>query len=163
MIEPLKNPNEYRGYFITQFAKLERSIDVYLAEYFLLNNINGVNEIIEVLIDRITFESKRTALKVLLDKKHASNTDPKKRGNPYKKLLDELRKTAEVRNWFAHYHLVVTNHDKNLVIGLLQFRDSTNIKSYTHAQFEKLIDDIEISRQVIIKLIETNREAGLGL
>ncbi|GAC1314459.1 MAG: hypothetical protein NVSMB24_39130 [Mucilaginibacter sp.] len=30
----LSNPNEYRGYFLHEFAKLEYEIDYYLAKFF---------------------------------------------------------------------------------------------------------------------------------
>jgi hypothetical protein len=67
-ISPLNNSNEYRGYFIAEFSKLERAIDLYLAKYFMANE-NDINQFISILIDRLTFENKAIALKTLFDKK----------------------------------------------------------------------------------------------
>jgi len=150
-IAQLANANEYRGYFITEFSRLERVMDVYLARYFMQTEHN-VNELISVLIDRISFEGKATALKALFDRKNAhdefiNNQHDKK---TYKKITDGLRSVAQKRNWFAHYHLIDVVHDKNIVIGLIQFRDSTNLITYAHKEFENLITEIlKVKNQLI--------------
>jgi hypothetical protein len=55
MGDVLKNPDEYRGFFISRFSELERCIDMMLAAYFIPDDENWAYELIEVLIDRLSF------------------------------------------------------------------------------------------------------------
>jgi len=150
----LGNNNEYRGLFITEFSRLERVVDLYLAKYFTKDEHNA-NELISILIDRISFEGKATALKALFERKNTfdefmNNRHDKK---TYKKITDGLRSVAQKRNWFAHYHLLDVVHDQSIVIGLIQFRDSTNLITYNHKQFENLIAEILNLKNQIINLL----------
>ena len=150
----LANPNEYRGYFITEFARLERIIDVYLARSFA-NTEHHMNLLISVLIDRINFEGKATALKTLLDRKNVWDEFQNDRHDKkiYRKITDGLRSVSQRRNYFAHYHILDVVHDKNIVIGLIQFRDSTNLITFTHEQFENLVAEIMNLKKQIISLL----------
>ncbi len=94
MIEP-KNPNEYRGYFIHEFAKLEYEIDYYLANFFV-GPTPLQNPLISILIDRIPFENKRTAIKALLDFQYPKQNG--KKSPRFGKMLDEIGKYARIRN-----------------------------------------------------------------
>ena len=66
----LKNSSEYRGYLINEFTKLEVALDKHLLNnFFSLTDYPNTYEMREVLLDRMTFDSKRTAVKGILDKK----------------------------------------------------------------------------------------------
>lgn len=136
--------HELRGLFIAAFAEMEAQIDDYLSTYFTIDNPNKGLEIIEVLIDRIPFESKRTALKVLLDQKDDRDFKAGKHGNKkknHKKVLEEIRKLAHIRNYFAHY----SDHPfaiEDKVLAFRQYRDKTKLITYSLKEFLELIDDI---------------------
>jgi len=150
----LGSRNEYRGFFITEFSRLERVVDLYLAKYFTKDE-HSVNELVSILIDRINFEGKATALKALFERRNAYDEFIHNRHDKkiYRKITDGLRSVAQKRNWFAHYHLLDVVHDKNIVIGLIQFRDSTNLITYTHKQFEDLIAEILNVKNQLIQLL----------
>ena len=161
----LNNPDEYRGYFISQFAELERSIDMFLADYFIPDDSNCAEELIEILIDRITFESKRTALRVIFERQPETDIIRNKKVIPkgvYKKLLEEIRKSSVIRNYFAHYKTIDFDKsdayypiikDKNVIIGLVQFRDSTTHITYTNAKFYEEIEKIGKCKDAILKML----------
>jgi hypothetical protein len=158
----LNNPEEYRGYFIAEFAKLERVIDSYLATYFT-DDPKKVYYMISILIDRIPFESKRTALKVMIDNKDDEDFKAGKHGNKkvnHKKLLEDIRKLAHIRNYFAHYLALTFGEKYQQAISLAQFRDGLNIIHYSHEAFFEEIDKITLSRDAIVALLG---ESGLGL
>jgi hypothetical protein len=152
----LSTEYEYRGYFISEFAKLERAIDVYLATYFVPDNPNVSHDLIAILIDRLGFENKRTALRALFDIKNSLDTSNHKKTPIFKKIIDECGELARIRNYFAHYHpVMITDKMKNendIVIGLVQFRDSLKIIWYNKTQFSDLIDKITLTRSTIEKL-----------
>lgn len=105
----LNSPDEYRGYFISQFSELENVVDMFTADHFIPDNEYWAHELIEILIDRIPFESKRTALKIVLERKAV--TDKITKGtftskSIHKKILEDIRRLAHVRNYFAHYKIV---------------------------------------------------------
>ncbi|MCO5951204.1 hypothetical protein [Mucilaginibacter flavidus] len=133
--------NECRGYFIAKFSELEQVIDRYLARYFTIDSPVVEQEIIEVLIDRIPFESKRTALKFLLDKKCEEDFLSKKYGNHkrnYKALLENIRKLAHTRNYFAHYQTMPFLQPDSR-IGFIQYRDSAKVISFSEKEFDDLM------------------------
>ncbi|MDB4922259.1 hypothetical protein [Mucilaginibacter sp.] len=146
MIE-LLNADEYRGYFISEFAKLERAIDLFIANYFIQKNPRLHNEIISVLIDRLSFDGKRTALKALLDLKYPKieNIHNSGKVRNFKKLLDEIGKSSRIRNYYAHYFSVDYSNFPQVAIALVQFRDSVNIIIYKKNEFDKQIQDINKS------------------
>jgi hypothetical protein len=66
----LNSEHEYRGYLINEFTKLERALDKHLLFHFFPNdNVNSYvcYRMHEVLLDRLTFEGKRSAVKGILD------------------------------------------------------------------------------------------------
>ncbi|MGN6181869.1 MAG: hypothetical protein ACTHNW_21995 [Mucilaginibacter sp.] len=151
----LHSPEEYRGFFIVEFAKLERSIDIYLSTYFIPNNPPLSNDLIGILIDRIPVESKRTALKTLFDIKNESDLSNHKKTSTYKKITESIRELIHIRNYFAHYHSVMISDkmkESGMAIGLVQFRDSLKIHWYTESEFWKLIHKITLTRNAIEKL-----------
>lgn len=134
--------NECRGIFISEFATLEKTIEFYLAKYFV-PEISKQYEMIEIIIERLTFDAKRTALKTILDKKMGLKgfvpTNTKK--YPSGKFVEELRKLQVKRNEFAHYHLA--DNIDGYCIRLVNFRDKTNVIEYTKSEFRDIINHIK--------------------
>jgi len=160
----LNSEHEYRGYLINEFTKLERALDKHLLFHFFPNddvNSRVCYRMHEVLLDRMTFDGKRTAVKGILDNKSVSEGFIKTKNNSYPngKLFDEVRQLIEIRNFFAHY-LSVVSHRKDTVIVLLQFRDSTKLFEYTQADFDDLVNRIVKATNDILGLIKPE---GAGL
>ena len=134
------NPHAYRGVFIGQFAELELAISSFLSLYFIPSGDN--NDLSSILIDRLTFESKRTAYKTVLDKIALKNGFIKAKNNkyPYSELLDEIRKLNEIRIQFAHYYLADADMDKGHVIKLIEFRNSGAIWVYSQEKFDSVFE-----------------------
>jgi hypothetical protein len=141
IMEALNSANEYRGYFIEEFSKLERAIDMFLSTYFFPNDSEMAHTLIVSLIDRIPFENKRTALKYLLEKKNWSEISYNKSGrsSQFSKLLNEISEMGQIRNKFAHYPLVTSFGKTDEAIGLLRFRDDLKTNSYTVVEFWQII------------------------
>ena len=115
----------------------------------------------EVLLDRMTFDGKRTAIKGILDNRTLSEGFIKTKNNsfPHGKILEEVRQLIEIRNFFAHY-LSAVDHAKDTVITLVQFRDSTKLLEYTQQEFDDLVIRIKRATKDVILLIKPE---GAGL
>lgn len=147
--------NQYRGEFITGFAKLERAIDLYLAMYFTGDNSEKINNLIDIIIDRIPFGDKRSALKLLIDQKDDEDFKTGKHGNKkinHKAILEDIRKFAVIRNHFAHYGIVHRPLAQNVAIQLTQHRDGSSIIEYTIDEFNDIISNMEKRRLELIVL-----------
>ncbi|MES2063562.1 MAG: hypothetical protein V4456_16665 [Bacteroidota bacterium] len=80
-----------RGKIIAHFAMFEKNIEALLSAEFSPDGA-ARQKMQNIVFDRMTFESKRTSLKtILLNKAIEEGFEPsKKKGHPYKKLIDEL-------------------------------------------------------------------------
>jgi hypothetical protein len=132
----------YRGSIINEWIHLEKAIEGYICHYFT-QDISKQEELFNVLVDRLTFDSKRLVLKTLLDRNSELNgfKKTKKNSYPYSDLMEELRKINLERNYFAHYLFDYSNHaiincDKQLT--LLEFRDKTKRKTYKEEEYVQL-------------------------
>jgi hypothetical protein len=160
-MKELSNQDEYRGFFISEFAKLERAIDLCIATYFIPSGVSPLsNQIISILIDRITFENKRTALKKIFDIKNKADMSNHKNTGIYKKIINALGELARIRNYFAHYYSIPIPDDRKMhaAIGLVQQRDSNRLHIYTIALFYKEVDKITLTREAIEKFIKYDHE-----
>jgi len=141
------NPHAYRGYFISKFTEVETAISAFLTLYFLKGSELSSDGLLTIVVDRLTFESKRAAYKAVLDD-HSVNVDGfvKTKNNkwPYANLFDEIRQLNEVRIQYAHYLMDEDRFgEDNAVITLIEFRDSPKVHEYTQKEFDKLIEKIE--------------------
>ena len=145
------NPHAYRGVFIGQFAELELVMGSFLSLYFVPSG-DG-NDIMSILIDRLTFESKRTAYKAVLDKIAVKNGFVKTKNNKYaySELLDEIRKLNEIRIQFAHYYLADADMDKGHVIALVEFRNSPSVYEYSQEMFDIIFERLENATKAVLK------------
>jgi hypothetical protein len=156
------SPHEYRGFTINEFTKLERALDKHLLNKFFPNSSPSDQvcyQMHEVLLDRLTFDGKRTAVKGLLDQRELNSGFVKTKNNSFKhgKLIDEVRQLIEIRNYFAHYLMVVDNANSDSVLTLLQFRDSTKLIVYTQGDFEKLIHRILQATSDLLDLLSVEK------
>lgn len=145
----------HRGQLISEFTVLEIAIEYYLAEHFVFDS-SMQNSFRSIILNRMTFESKRSSFKTILEQKAIDSGFTKTKSNtyPHGKFLDEIRRLNDERNYFAHYTLVGnSDFDKNqYVIGLAEFRDSTKYKWYTIEDFNALIRRIRKATNDVLKL-----------
>lgn len=145
----------YRGQLINEFTILEIAIEYYLAEHFT-DSSDKQDELRSIIFNRMTFESKRTSFKTILEQKAISKGFVKNKSNsfPKQKLLEEIRRLNDNRNHFAHYTLVANDKfiDNGYVIGLAEFRDSTKYKWYTKEEFKSIIERIRNATNEVLTL-----------
>lgn len=140
-----KNHYEIRGYFIDCFSHLETMMEMYLTRYFFKGGHPKSFELRTILIDRLTFEAKKTALKFILDSKSERDFKAGKHGNNkknYKKLLEDIGKLGKIRNYFAHYQVMFPSPDGGNLIRLVEGRDQFKVIEYTTKQFEAHINTL---------------------
>lgn len=147
-----------RGKIIAHFAMFEKNIEALLAAEFS-TNVTDRQKMQNIVFDRMTFESKRTSVKtILLNRAIEEGFEPsKKKGHPFKKLIDELTYLNSVRNQFAHFPTIqATNKlEYSYAIGLMEYRDSPNFKWFTVEEIESIINRIQLAKKEILKLTKT--------
>jgi len=142
----------YRGSVLNECIYLENAISFYIINYLLGTSTDGNLEkhfeMQELLLDRMTFEAKRTTLKAILNKKSiaAGFVKNKSTSYPHSDLIHEIRRLNDHRNYFAHYLLYedasMTEEDMEK-IGLIEFRDTSKVIWYTEKEFLKLTQEIQ--------------------
>lgn len=144
-----------RGKIIAHFAMFEKNIEALLAAEFSADGTDR-QKMQNIVFDRMTFESKRTSLKtILLNRAIEEGFEPsRKKGHPYKKLIDELTYLNAIRNQFAHYPtLQATNKQEySYAIGLVEYRDSPNFKWFTQEEIEEIVGRIQSAKKEILQL-----------
>lgn len=138
-MEKSEQPHYYRGYLLAQFAALEATIDVYIASYFI--DSDKKYELMNVILNRLTFEAKRTALKTILDKKSPDFVKTKNNTWPSSKFIEELRLLNNERNIFAHYVLTL-KVSETAIISLMEFRDKSQVVEYDWPKYESIVKRI---------------------
>jgi hypothetical protein len=143
--------NYYRGLLISRFATLEKSLDYYLASQF--TSRDNIADLTNIIIDRLTFENKKTALKAILDKKSSANgfVRTNTKSFPSGKFIEELRSLQFQRNCFAHYHLSTNIDEPSSIISLIEFRDSKSILHYTKTKYYNILKRMDEAISKIIK------------
>lgn len=132
----------YRGTVLSYSANLEKYIEGYIAMYFTFKT-DIAYEMCELVLDRLTFDSKIATFEAMLKKKYES--DFKKR---FGKLISEIRIIQSERNKFAHYHQSFDTGDIRNVV-LCNYRNSRNYITLTHESFELLIKRIEKCAEIV--------------
>lgn len=136
-----------RGIVINVATILEKSIDSYISKY--LSSIEEKqNEIYYFLLDRMTYEGKRTAFEAILKK----NNTQEEFKRTSKKLIDDIRKVIYQRNYFAHFlinfdPIEAVNHPGE--IGFIEFRDGEKTVWYSR---EKMIKFVELTNKCILEI-----------
>lgn len=129
----------YRGFLLAQFAALETTIDVYIASYYL--DSDKKYDLMNVILNRLTFEAKRTALKTLLDRKSPNFIKTKNNTWPSSKFIEELRLLNNERNIFAHY-VDTFKENETAIISLKEFRDKSITIEYEWPKYESIVKRI---------------------
>jgi len=144
-----------RGKIIAHFAMFEKNIEALLAAEFSTDGADR-QKMQNIVFDRMTFESKRTSLKaILLNRAVEEGFEPsRKKGHPYKKLIEELTYLNAIRNQFAHYPTLqaTSKLEYSYAIGLVEYRDSPNFKWFTHEEIEEVVSRIQSAKKEILKL-----------
>lgn len=151
-----------RGKIIAHFAMFEKNIETLLAAEFSTDSPER-QKMQSIVFDRMTFESKRTALKtVLLNRAIEEGFIPsKKKGHPNKNLMDELSYLNSVRNQFAHYPTMqATNKlEYSYAIGLGDYRDNPTSEWFTFEEIDTIIQKIQSAKKEILKLTKRQQKA----
>ncbi|SHN30508.1 hypothetical protein SAMN05216524_10942 [Mucilaginibacter sp. OK098] len=134
-----KEKHYYRGFLLAQFAALETTIDVYIASYFI--DSDKKYDLMNIILNRLTFEAKRTALKTILDRKTPDFIKTKNNTWPSSKFIEELRLLNNERNIFAHY-VDTFKESETAIISLMEFRDKSKIVEYDWSKYELIVKRI---------------------
>jgi hypothetical protein len=162
--DPMDINHAARGKVINEFCLLEQAIEWFIVSHFV--TVPGYKVAIKhILLDRMTFETKRGILKHLLDLKSVKKdgfTKTKNNSSPYAKLVDEIRRLNDIRNEFAHYRIMTIEPPSNDVkVILLNSRDFIGVKEYEEAEVDSIIQRIKKSAETIRKM-ETPIDLVLG-
>ena len=157
----LINAHYYIGVILNSFVLLENEISYAISEYFL-GDSDKVWRLMDIVLDRLTFESKRASLKAIVEKTEDSNGFIKTKNNSYacKEFFNELRLLNDQRNYFAHYFLIQgsnvahPSNTKDVVLILTDFRDKGKDHYYTKAYSEKIVDRIQNAKQAVVRIWE---------
>ncbi|HTD97992.1 MAG TPA: hypothetical protein VK668_01845 [Mucilaginibacter sp.] len=154
-VEYADKAHYYRGNLINKFSGFEKAVEYFIGNYFMAGNLK-LNEMMNVLLDRMTFESKRTAFKAILDKKELDKGFIKTKNNSFhhSEFFNEIRLLNDQRNYFAHYVLVISSEAKDKIIGLAEFRDSMNIIWYSLPEYNAIIHRVYTVTEKVRKLTD---------
>lgn len=132
---------EYRGTVLDACVYLEKWMDTYIVYYFTYDGDIAM-EMLELLLDRMSFDAKISTFEAILKKKLSKDLFKK----TYSKLFSELRYVKDERNKFAHYVQKV-NSENNVV--LICFRNSQTPHVYDKSKYELLLSRIEKCVEII--------------
>ena len=140
---------KYRGEILHHSIQIEKDVDTYLANYFI-HDVEKQIELLELILDRLTFDAKLAILDVMLRKRHPGIYDKK-----FSKLISELRILKDQRNMFAHYMMFSFYNEGDEIpkeFQLVNFRNSTDFKKFSKG-------DYILFKQRVLKCQEAIREA----
>lgn len=144
---------QIRGTLINEIVVLERMVDSYLCTYFCDKEQKRADLLNVVMAtERITFESKRQILKVIMEKH-----DPKTvSDNP--DIFKDIQYIGEQRNMLAHYLLYFTPDTEKLLkeqtFTLARFRNGVTYETFDKERGTRLITLINKYVKVFINLLE---------
>jgi hypothetical protein len=151
--EYVENSYKYRGQIISEFSGMEKAIELMISRYFFETNTYNTSNFKEIILDRLTFEGKRTALRVIFLNNAIKNgfKPSQTKSHPDKELFEEIRKLNDERVRFAHHCVVIPSNYNGSVIGLADTRDNMKANFYTKEEIENILKRI---REVNIKLLK---------
>jgi hypothetical protein len=144
----------YRGFLLKHFVLLEKFIEQNITNFFIDNSQSKKILLRSVLLDRMTFEAKRTSLRHLFSMNDEKNGFIKTKNNTYPSsfIFNELRELNDIRNYCAHYYSMTPIND-NVVICLVEFRDSPTVYEYTVSDINDIIERMDSITLEIVKYI----------
>lgn len=137
----IKKSAMWRGEVIHLTIVLERTLEACLA-FYISDHPNKRMDMLELFLDRMTFESVRTSFASMLKRK-CSEEEYKK---TYKNFIEEIRKIIIQRNYFAHYLLDNSNEAEHRFpkeIGFIEYRDSAKTYWYSQEKYSVFVKKIE--------------------
>ncbi|WP_158798110.1 hypothetical protein [Pedobacter sp. L105] len=147
----------YRGSILNFCIALEKAMDLFVASY-LTNDRYKQQEIMVLLLDRMTFEGKRTTVKSILYKAEEKAGFVKTKKNSYKHsaLIEEIREINQIRNYMAHYLLATYKEAYERYpeeIGFIEFRDSPKCFWMNHETFVNMMNKISHAHDQMNSLV----------
>lgn len=155
----LQKANYYRGLVINDFILLEIIIEQIITdEFFGVNSTNiKANQFKNIILNRMNFDAKRTALKYIFDRMQEDNGFIKTKNNSYpnSKVINEVRLLIDERNRFAHYLSMQPVKEGNTVLVLAEFRDKGKFHYYSEEDINALRKRISNMRTKLFDLFES--------
>jgi hypothetical protein len=139
-----------RGEILNDIIILEKTIDYFIVKHISESKKQQI-EILELLLERISFHEKNNIVFTILKKHHSENLDIKP-GN----IFEDIGKVIRQRNYFAHYTVNVYNNAIDNFpneVGFINFRDSTTVEVYDDKKYKKLREDIKKNITTIEKFL----------
>jgi hypothetical protein len=148
-----ENAYYYRGKLIDTFNTLEKTIENYICGYFGISN-SKVIEFCNVVLDRLTFESKKACFLSLMNAQSENKGFIKTKNNswPNSKLFKQLNEAQDERNAFAHYYLSTPGKDNGTIISLIEYRDKGETHGYTQKEYDAILNRISKCTEEIFDL-----------
>jgi hypothetical protein len=113
------------------------------------------NDFKNIILDRLTFEAKKTALRAMMDQKSIQDGFIKgKKAYPSKKLIDELTYLNNEGVAFAHYVAVIPWTPDNTILTLYENRDKMKPRTYSKEKLQEILQRIVDATNTIHKMMQ---------
>lgn len=122
----------YRGRLIDTFNLLEKSIEHLLMDYFTPHNDEIRIDFRFIILDRLSFQSKKDSLLALMNRYAESKGFIKTGSNswPHSEVFKDIQFAQDERNRFAHYFLIIPEVATDDFIILAEMRDGKGLINY---------------------------------
>lgn len=145
----------YRGKLIDTFNLLEKSIEHLLMDYFTPDNDNKRVDFRFIILDRLTFQSKKDSLLALMNRYAESKGFVKTGSNswPHSEVFKGIQFAQDERNRFAHFFLIIPEAITDDIIVLAEMRDGKGFVNYDVKKYYDTITRIQNAKIGVNSLI----------
>lgn len=145
----------YRGKLIDTFNLLEKSIEHLLMDYFTPNNNEKRIDFRFIILDRLTFQSKKDSLLALMNRYAESKGFVKTGSNswPHSEVFKDIQFAQDERNKFAHYFLIVPETITDDYLILAEMRDGKGLINYDSKKYFDTVTRIQNAKIGVNSLI----------
>jgi hypothetical protein len=130
-----------RGFLLDRFSMLENELETYIIVFFF-GNPNKEFHFRNVILERMTFENKLTAIQSIFKKLNIEDD----------KLIKEITTLKNIRNAFAHKIQMVPWRPNKSVITFAYSRDTNKIIGYSQKEYQSFIDRIDSVSFTLLKM-----------
>ena len=135
----------YRGKLIDTFNLLEKSIEHLLMDYFTPTDIVKRIDFRFIILDRLTFQSKKDSLLALMNRYAESKGFVKTNSKPWphSEVFKDIQFAQDERNKFAHYFLIIPETITDDFIILAEMRDGKGLIPYDSKKYFDTLTKIQ--------------------
>ncbi len=151
----IEKANYTRGLVINTIVQVEYMLDRLLAEYFTSDN-NRFEDILLFMFstERITLDSKRRILEIILKKRFKDQYDK------YAKNLRYMEnQMIPIRNRFAHSPMEYMVKNDGTIIDLIKVKDKQETISFNDNQIAELKENCQLCINMMMNLFGIIRQA----